>query len=229
MTLRSEIASRIIDPQALIKQAESQADAMVSLVSDNQDSSDKSESFSIDPNSTVTKQAEDILKAIDSYVENSQEDENLTPAKQAEVGKVDDSKKVEAGSGEGQEKSAAAKILELLILDEVTTDALIKQGKEVSLVPGDLDRFDLDVLNEKVAFNLKGVLGKIKKPFIGAAKVTGLVGAGYVGGRVAGNERLKKFITADAEQDKTNIQKSYRYGQLAMYQALAGNQGGSNG
>jgi len=224
-SLREEFAKRIIDPQALIKQAESQAEAMVSLIS-NQESSDKPDSFTVDSSVPVTKQAEDILAAIDNYV--AEEGNNSKPKiaiSKEEMKKGNETVINKTGIGKNQEKSAAAKLLELSIIDDLITDALVKKA----II--NVGSIDLNAMNERVAEKLGKIsFTRFKKPLARVAGAAGLTGAGYFGGIIKGKKRLKDYVAADARQDQINAQRAYRYGQLAMYQRLAGAAaGGSNG
>ncbi|MFA7709488.1 MAG: hypothetical protein WCY30_00110 [Candidatus Neomarinimicrobiota bacterium] len=200
-SLRNEIAKRIINPAQLIKEAEEKADIIVSTLAENEKAVGE---FNLNPEDNILKQASDLMAAIDSYKEEHVADPVPGPATEP-----DD----KTASKQKIEKSAAAKILEMAIVDDIIADLFTE--KSAALNPDLLNDVDLDSINNEVSEKLaKLSWNKIKKPLGITSAIIGAGGAGYGVGQILGRKKLQKYIDLDAVRDRINNQRIYQYAYL---------------
>lgn len=202
ISLRKDIASRVINPQEFIERAQKEAGEAVSLLEEKQTNA-KEVTFKLDPNDSLDKKATTLITAMDELIENSSKEK--PSAKKAE----DEPKKLE-------EKSAAAKVIAFGIKDDAVRLELEKKANEKkeerTPISINLDALDVRALNEKVAISLSS----LKKPVAAIIGGTTLLGAGYGVGSLKGKKNLEGYIAADKKRDQAVTQNAFRVGQMSV-------------
>ena len=222
-SFREEIAARVLDPQQFIKQAEERAKKSEEIFLESEQKDSEKNSFSLNENDSVTKQADSVIAGIKTYLEES----NVESDKSVGI-------KKQAGDGDKKtEKSAAAKMIDIGIFDDTIKEALDKAISEENLgtdISG-IENIDIKRLNEKVAGTIGKIFAKLKKPALLAAGGTAAGAAGFGAGLLKGKQGLRDYISADKKRDQANMNKAFQFGQATMYEKLrrALTRGGTNG
>lgn len=213
ISLRNDIASRVINPQEFIEQAQKEAGEAVSLLEEKQTKTEKTV-FKLNPDDSLDKKATTLLAGIDEFLKSSSE--KGEPVKKTADQKNDSTKKLIQQKLGTPVKSAAAKVIESGIKDDAVRLELEKKAKEKNEgqipVSIDFDALDIRALNEKVAISLTS----LKKPVMVLAGGAGLIGAGYGAGSSKGKKNLKSYIIADRERDKAVTRKAFQVGQMSV-------------
>lgn len=207
-SLHREISERIINPKEYIQLAEESAKEAIDLLKA-KDTKEK-DSFKLNKDDSLEKQADSITAEIESFLEKASDD-NIE-------------KKTEKKSEKPQEsqKSAMAKIIELGIENDAVHIELIKQSEnETKFSIPDMDKLDIDAINEKVALRFPKInFAKFKKPAL-VTTGAGVIGGGsYFAGKVPEQKKFKRYVHADLQRDISEKHKAFRFGQNSIIQYL---------
>lgn len=251
---REAMKSRIIDPEEMIKEAESRAKQATTAAKASQKNEKQAGVSELDTEDSLDKQADSTVTAIDEYLSGTKKESSSEPGTPIEKQGANSSQQTADTSKTTTSEKAAekeltspkAKTAANLIRAGIISDAAEEEVATEKLAQVDLETVDWDVLNEKVAVNVSNILKNVgravtSKPAIGV----GALGAGGAGGAVIGHrvgaeqerDKARKILQADEISDQKNLQRAVRYGQLSMLKRIreaqraqgAAEEGGANG
>lgn len=218
-SFRNALSQKIINPDKLIKEAEtnaSRADRVYRDTVEKESAPRKFEFDETDEHLDVTKKASKLTQAIDSFLESDDDESAENASKTA-------SKTSQSSRSTSPEKSAAARLLFSGIMDDSLREIAEKRasgGAEVTL-----DDDTIEALNEKAAASLPGVLkGLGKAVLVGGAGAAG----GYALGKNRGTrdlrEGMRHYIQQDMAEDQMReaaiAQQAAQHGYNAALQKL---------
>lgn len=221
----TNLTKYVIDPGALIKEAEQNA-LTRKTASEEPKTSKTAEKTDVKKDESLNKKATSAIDSIKALLR----DEGIVIEKKAEKPKEEKSE---------EEKSAAAKAIDTEMKGEVIAEKIAEEGEPkkdepVIKLSVSFSSVDPTGLNEKVASAGKyAFLGKAKKPILIGLGMAGAGGAGFLGGAAGGEKKLRNYITADKKRDQVVTNQAFRAGQVVMFaklrRAFSSQKGAANG